>query len=108
MSTEYIEIGPTPNEEDCAQVGTDNFSEIAQEEMDAYINQLNRMFPEAIEKGIRFKAKWFPHDFGRYGEVCMFWNTDNLEADEYVYFIDKNTPSRWDEEALKELGKKND
>ena len=108
MNIEYIEIGSTPYEEDCAQVGSYNYRELAKKEMDVFIDQLNRSFPEAEEKGIRFKVKWFSHEFGSYGEVCMYWDMDDPIADEYVYVIDKSIPSNWDEEALKELEKQND
>lgn len=108
MTTEYMEIGPTPYDEDCAQVGFAGYRERADKELTAYINQLNRMFYDAEEKGIRFKTKWFQHDFGNYGEVCIYWNTDNEVADVYAYEIERSLPSNWDEEALKELGKEND
>jgi hypothetical protein len=72
-------------------------------EMTAYINQLNRIFSDAESKGIDFKIKKFHHDFGTYGEVCMYWNTDNEVADQYVYIIESNLPATWDREALQEL-----
>lgn len=100
---EYMVAGPTPYDEDCAQVGTVDYSEKANKEMKAYINQLNRLFPDAESKGIDFKIKWFHHDFGSYGEVCMFWNTDDEIADEYVYIIESDLPAIWDREALQEL-----
>ena len=103
MVMEYIEIGATPYDEDCAQVGAENYRKDAEKEMDAYINQLNRVFTEAENWGIRFKQKWFNHDFGVYGEVCAYWNTDNEIADRFVYFVEENLPSNWDEEAKKEL-----
>lgn len=100
---EYMELGPTPCEESCAQIGNDNFREQATKEMECYAKQLYRTFPEAIELGIKFKMKWFAHDFGSYGEVCAYWNPDNIGQDEYIYYIDRNLPSHWDEESLKEL-----
>lgn len=108
MNIEYMEIGPTPYDEDCAQVGSYNYRELARKEMNAFINQLNRTFPDANEKGISFKVKWFSHDFGSYGEVCMYWNIDDPIADQYVYAIDSNLPPKWDEEAIKELESAND
>ena len=44
MVMEYIEIGATPYDEDCAQVGAENYRKDAMKEMNAYINQLNRSF----------------------------------------------------------------
>lgn len=103
---EYMEIGPVPYDEECAQVGAEdyNYRVRAEIEIKAYIDLLERTFPEALKKNINFKAKWFPHDFGTYGEVCMFWDTDNEEADEYVYEIERNLPSNWDRTAMQELG----
>jgi hypothetical protein len=100
---EYMELGSSPYDEDCAQVGTDNYSQRAGKELDAYRNQLNRLFPDAESKGITFRTKWFNHDFGTYGEVCVYWNTDNPVADEYAYIIEANLPSNWDKEAMQEM-----
>lgn len=103
MVMEYIEIGSTPYDESCAQVGVENYREDAKKEMNAYINQLNRLFIDAESRGVKFKQKWFDHDFGAYGEVCMYWNPENEIADEYVYVIEADLPGNWDEEARKEL-----
>jgi|APGre2960657373_1045057.scaffolds.fasta_scaffold95643_2 hypothetical protein len=100
---EYMELGSTPCEEDCAQVGSNGFRERANNEMTAYINQLNRLFSNAESNGVKFRIKWFSHDFGSYGEVCAYWDTENEIANEYVYTIDRNLPSNWDKDALKEL-----
>jgi hypothetical protein len=99
---EYFILGPTPSDEDCAQVGDDDFRNRATNEMNAYVNQLNRMFPNAVEKGISFSKKWFSHDFGTYGEVVAYYNDDS----DYSFLLDveMNLPYTWDEEALKELG----
>ena len=108
MNIEYMEIGPTPYEEDCIQIGDLNYSTLAKKEMDEYVNQLYRMFPDANSRGVSFKIKWFNHDFGRYGEVCIYWDLDNSDADDYAYEIERSLPSHWDEEALKELERQND
>ena len=103
MVMEYMEIGATPYDEDCAQVGSENYRKDAMKEMDAYINQLNRSFVLARTYGIAFKQKWFNHDFGSYGEVCIYWNNENEDADIHAYEIERNLPGKWDEEAKKEL-----
>jgi hypothetical protein len=100
---EYMVAGPSPYDEDCAQVGTVDYYDKSKAEMTAYINQLNRLFSDAESKGIDFKIKRFYHDFGTYGEVCMYWNIDNEISDQYVYIIESNLPSNWDEQAKKEL-----
>lgn len=102
---EYYELGPTPCDESCAQVGEPDYHEKAKKEMTAYVNLLNREFPQARDKGILFVVKWFAHDFGRYGEVVAGFSDEDSEAVSYVFdVIDKNLPSYWDNEARKELG----
>lgn len=98
-----MELGATPYEESCAQVGDNNYREEAADEMFVYIEQLYRKFPDCKSKNVYFKAHWNNHDFGVYGEVSVFWNTENEEADQYAYFIDQNLPANWDKEALELL-----
>ena len=100
---DYLNIGPTPCSEDCAQLGEDNFKENATIQMDAFVNQLYRQFPEAESKGVRFTKKWFNHDFGSYGEVVAVYDDENEEAVNYAIMVENNTPELWDSEALKEM-----
>ena len=104
---EYIEIGSSPYDESCAQVGTENYRETAKKEMNAYIDLLERTFPDARSMNIVFKQKWFEHDFGSYGEVCAFWNPEDELADSYIYEIEADLPAKWDEESLKKLENSN-
>jgi hypothetical protein len=101
---DYLVLGPVPYDEDCAQVGAEDYIEKSSLEILAYLNQLNRKFPEAESKGIDFKKKRFDHDFGSYYEVCAYWNVNDEVSDEYVYIIEASLPDVWDEEAKKELG----
>lgn len=104
MSIDYHTLGPVPADENCAQVGRDDFRKQAIIEMDVYIDQLWRLFPEAQDKRVWFSKKWFEHDFGQYGEVVAKWNDEDTEATNYVFdVIDRNLPEHWDEEAIKEL-----
>lgn len=96
---EYLELGPVPCEEECAQVGTDNYHEKARKECAAYKNQLNRLFPDG-----NFTIKPFFHEFGSYFEVCIFYDDNDETSLDYAYNVESNIPSNWDEEAKKELG----
>lgn len=103
MAREYISIGSTPCGEDCAQVGTPDYAQRAKVEGIAFINQLKRMFGEPPgEADIRLKS--FPHDFGTYYEVVIYYNPNSETEVEYAYNIEGNTPEEWDDKALKELG----
>lgn len=100
---DYFEIGPTPCDENCAQVGEDNFRNKANIEMDAYIDQLYRLFGEKIlDTSISFKKKWFAHDFGNYGEVVIMYD-DSDEKHDLVYEIERELPENWDEQAKKDI-----
>jgi len=100
---EYMEIGPVPCNEPCAQVGQDNYRQEAKKEMQAYIYQLHRAFPDAYDNNIDFVMKWYQHDFGTYGEVCIQFFTDDENAVAMAYEIESHLPEDWDTEARKEL-----
>ena len=107
---DYIEIGATPCDEDCAQVGSDNFRERATAESNAYRRQLIRMFGEPPE-GASLRVKWFQHDYGSYPEVVCYYEFDDQSDDEsksaeYAFKLEGNAPREWDGEARKELGLK--
>lgn len=101
---DYLNLGSTPSDEDCAQVGGPDYQNIANKELDAYKAQLERMFPGLeTHKRMEFKKMWFPHDFGSYGEIVITYDDDNeLEAATAIE-IEWNTPTNWDQEAIKEL-----
>jgi len=102
MMEEWM-LGPTPCDEDCAQVGDLDYRNRAKKEMATYVKQLIRTFPDALAKGVSFRPRFFSHDFGFYAEVCMSFDDADEEAFELARFIDMNVPENWDSEALKEL-----
>lgn len=98
MSREYLELGPVPIEEECAQVGSPDFERKAKLECKVYIAQLKRMYP-----GMNFAVRGFDHDFGRYYEVIVFYDPDDLESSNNAFAIEENLPYRWDEIAKSSL-----
>lgn len=99
---DYIELGPTPHGEQCAQVGDSDYSERARLECLAYIGQLRRTHPEKCEK-IRLKKQSFPHDFGSYYEVVARFSDENEDAAAAAVFLENNAPEYWDAEAIEYL-----
>src|SRR3954467_11791277 len=96
--SDYLELGPVPCEENCQPVGMPEYDgQMARRELNVYKYQLERMFPL-----LNFGVKWFPHDFGSYGEVVAYWNDE--EEMEAVYDIEDKLPMKWDLESRKELG----
>jgi len=96
---DYISIGSSPTDEDCAQVGADNYEAQSRKECIAFIHQLERQF-KVVDV---FRIKSFPHDFGTYKEVVCYFDDDNHEAIAFAYRVESECPRRWDSEALKEL-----
>lgn len=103
MEIDYMYLGPTPCDEDCAQLGQDGYRAQAVKEMNAYIAQLYRTFADVDEFNVRFKIKWENHDFGTYGEVVAVYDAANQESTRKALDIEWQLPEKWDEEALKEL-----
>ncbi len=101
---DYLHIGASPVEEDCAQVGSDCYRERSWKECKAFAGQLLRQFGEP-PLGARITVKRFQHDFGEYREVCVVFD-DTVEKElEYALKLESETPMKWDTEARKELGR---
>ena len=95
------EIGSSPNEEECAQVGSDDYLVLAEKELERYKVMLEKRFPQAEEFRCKFIIKWFPHDFGSYGEVCISYNPEDNASNEFMLFVEGNLPAKWvDSEIL--------
>ncbi len=99
---ETVEIGSTPNDEPCAQVGSDNYRQLAQMEIKAFAKQCQRMFPNKPQ-GVRFVVTNNPHDFGTYYELGVKFHMDDEEAENYAYEVQDGMPSNWDDQARAEL-----
>jgi len=99
---DYIEIGSSPCDEDCAQLGSDNYYEQSHKECKAFINQLRRQFGDEPD-GAKLRIKSNNHDFGTYYEVVCYFEEDNKKAIDYALKCEGKTPANWDEEALIEL-----
>ena len=94
----FVEIGCSPNEEDCVQVGS-NREHLMGKELEIYKNQLTRAFPPP--EGCYFKVKWNSHDFGRYGEVRAVFPEDSEEGEKWALEAE-NGVDHWDAQAVEE------
>lgn len=75
---DYISIGSTPCNEDCAQVGDEGYSAKARAECARYIAALKAHYGNPPD-GASYSIKAFPHDFGSYYEVVINYD-DSIEA----------------------------
>ncbi|MFN6965191.1 MAG: hypothetical protein ACK4S4_15705 [Pyrinomonadaceae bacterium] len=100
---DYVDIGPSPTAEDCAQVGSDDYYERARRECRVFIDQLRRQFgDEPCSASLSVRS--YPHDFGTYYEVVCYFDDDDDEAVEYAYKLESETPEHWDADARVALG----
>lgn len=107
---EYVFIGPCPCDENCAQVGSDNYADQARKECRAYINQLWRWLKtkgitqENAPESFSITTKSESHDYGTYYEVAFIFDDRNETAMNLAYDLESEVPTNWDCEAKKELG----
>ncbi len=92
---EYVTIGSTPCDEDCVQVGSDDYEERALAECHRFVGLLRRMFGQE-PAGAKLAVKAFPHDYGNYHEVVVFYDRDNAEAVKYAFNVENNQPATWE------------
>jgi hypothetical protein len=91
---DYIELGPTPADEECAQLGSENYEDKAREECKRHIERIKEVCgkePKRAHLGI----KSFEHDFGIYFEVVCYYDDDNEEATEYALKCEGEGPTTW-------------
>lgn len=72
MTEEYLNIGSSPSEENCVQVGSENYRDMSRLECRLFKEQLQEQFPDGD-----FRIKSFPHDFGTYHEVVAYYTAED-------------------------------
>jgi len=93
---DQMELGPTPPDEDCAQVGSDNYRQRAIEECRRYIELIRvKLGPEP--EGAKLKITSNPHDFGKYHEVACEYNDELPKSVDYAYACESDGPKTWDD-----------
>ena len=92
----YLSLAPTPVEEDCAQVGTTDYTARARNECRRFMALLRTKFGPEPE-GARLAIKSFSHDFGDYLEVVCYFDETLPESVEYAYRCEENLPATWDD-----------
>lgn len=96
---EISEIGPVPCDEDCTQIGDENYSFNSKRECNTFIKQISRHYPPP--EGAKIFIKSNRHDFGVYREVAI------SGPQEWIFDVEKDQLGvlcQWDEEAMRDLG----
>ena len=91
---DYLDLGPSPAEEVCAQIGDEDYHSKARAECLAFIALIRQTCGEEPE-GAHLSIKSFPHDFGSYMEVVCYYNDDFPASADYAWDVEKALPTRW-------------
>jgi hypothetical protein len=96
---DYLNIGPTPCDEECQQVPYVN-PELARRESLAYIEAIRKKLGNE-PTGAQLRIKSFPHDFGTYHEVVCYFDTELPESENYAFLCEGDSPATWSEVGMK-------
>ena len=92
---DFMDIGSTPSDEPCAQVGEPDYEREARTECAHFIELIRKVLgPEP--DGAHLAVKGFPHDFGQYYEVVCYFEDSDEEARNYAFRCESETPAKWD------------
>lgn len=101
MSREELNIGCTPCDEPCVQVGHLMYSRIARAECQQFIldleSQILRKWPEGGRIALRIKG--CPHDHGTYYEVFAYYDPDDPVAVAQALFCEGEADEHWSDES---------
>jgi hypothetical protein len=96
MSKQYVELGPAPAGEECAQVGTDDYSSRARLECRRHIAAIRRKMG-AEPEGARLTLKRLPHEPGDYYEVVCYYDEGDERAFDYAFACQSHGPKTWED-----------
>ncbi len=95
---DYLNLGPVPADEPCAQVGDPDYELKARAECQRYIELIRKKIgPEPA--GSKLKIRGFPHDFGRYLEVIVTYRDDDQTSFDYALRCEEEAPASWDDDG---------
>ena len=88
---DYLSLGPVPCDEDCQQIGSDAYDyQKDTADLHRYKTMLQERWPTA-----HFAVKSFPHDFGTYREIVVYF--DDEDEDAIAYDVEANLPQTWND-----------
>jgi hypothetical protein len=103
MTIVSFHLGPVPNSEPCASVGSPDYGVRSLLECKVFRRMLERQRPVPENVSARYVVRSLPHDFGEYREVCIDFDAEEPEALAFASEVESNTPENWDTQAVFEL-----
>ena len=94
----YISIGSSPSDEDCAQTTNPDYDTLSRQECERFRQLILNICgppPESAWVGV----KKFPYecDSGFYREVVVFYHDTDSEGIDYAYWVENHSPTTWDQ-----------
>jgi hypothetical protein len=89
-----LEIGPTPCEEKCEQLGPNYSPRRARRECERFIEAIKFKCGEPPE-GAVLRIASHQHDYGTYYEVAVKYDSDIPEATAYALKVESEAPNEW-------------
>jgi hypothetical protein len=94
----YIVLSSAPVDEDCVQVSSRvDYVEPMKKECRRFKEMLEKMYKDKIPQNCYFGIKGFPHDFGSYYEVIVYYDDTDEESENFAFKLESNLPLKWDE-----------
>ena len=84
--TDIVVLSSAPWNEECVQVGDDNYAELSRAECRRFIALIRERCGEEPE-GAHLYVKANCHDFGTYYEVACRYDVDNQKAEDYAWSL---------------------
>jgi hypothetical protein len=102
---EFIDLSTTvPLDEECVQLGTNEYIMGSRLEVKAFVEQIKREHGEP-PIGASISIIKCPHDFGTYHDVRIIYDTDKPASEEWALKVEEELPYKWDEEAIEYLSR---
>ena len=94
---DYVNIGPTPCDEDCVSLTSNGgYHQAMRAECERYIAAIRmKLGPEP--RNARLAVKRFDHDFGDYLEVVCWYEDTNPAARNYASRCETDAPRTWND-----------
>jgi hypothetical protein len=94
---DYMEIGPSPCDEPCVNVGEESYDPRARDECARFIELIRKKLgPEP--DGARLAIKSNPHVFGSYLDVVCYFEDSDEEARAYAFLCESEAPRTWQDD----------
>jgi hypothetical protein len=94
---DYLEIGSSPRDEDCVQVGDGDYILPMKNECRRFKELLEKLMPIPKECNCRYYVKSNPHDFGTYYEVAIQFDEEDAKSSAFAYYVDSYYPQKWND-----------